>query len=103
MTSWQVQDGVVCGHAGSAVVEPRPADACEDCMRIGGRWVHLRRCLACDHVGCCDSSPNRHATAHWQATEHPVVASAEQAEYWAWCYPDQAVLLPTPLDGDQVT
>ncbi|WP_222266059.1 UBP-type zinc finger domain-containing protein [Modestobacter marinus] len=94
MTSWQVQDGDVCGHTGSLVVEPRPGDVCEDCVRTGGRWVHLRRCLVCDHVGCCDSSPNRHATAHWQATEHPVVASAEPTEHWAWCYPDQAVLLP---------
>jgi uncharacterized UBP type Zn finger protein len=96
VSRWQVQDGVACAHAASAPPAPGPAEACEDCLRIGGRWVHLRRCLTCGHVGCCDSSPHRHATAHFAATGHPVVASAEQREHWAWCYPDQALLLPSP-------
>ena len=96
MSSWQVQDGVVCAHASAAPPSPGPAEACEDCLRIGGQWVHLRRCLTCDHVGCCDSSPHKHATAHVAATGHPVVASAEPREHWAWCYPDQALLLPHP-------
>lgn len=70
----------------------RPAPGCEDCLKTGGRWVHLRYCLTCNHVGCCDSSPNRHATKHYHATKHPVVTSAEPGETWAWCYVDNAVL-----------
>ena len=96
MARWLPQDGVACVHADGVPVVPTAASSCEDCLRTGGRWVHLRRCLSCDHVGCCDSSPHRHATAHWQATGHPVVASAEQRERWAWCYADQALLLPQP-------
>ena len=69
-------------------VEPS-STGCEDCLRIGGRWVHLRMCEACGHVGCCDSSPNRHATAHWRASDHPIVRSYEPGEEWFWCYPDQ--------------
>ncbi len=96
MTQWQVEGAGGCGHLGDVQVAAREAAECEDCLRIGGRWVHLRRCLTCDHVGCCDSSPNRHATAHAAATAHPVAASAEPREHWAWCYPDQALLLPQP-------
>ncbi|MGY1856908.1 UBP-type zinc finger domain-containing protein [Modestobacter sp. SYSU DS0290] len=94
MTSWQVQDGVACAHGAGLPEPPGAAAACEDCLAIGGSWVHLRRCLSCDHVGCCDSSPHRHATAHFAGTAHPVVASAERGEHWAWCYTDSAVLLP---------
>lgn len=84
-------------HAGCThVTEIRPvvpsARGCEDCLRMGGRWVHLRICLTCGHVGCCDSSPNRHATAHHHATTHPIVRSLEPGETWAWCYPDEIVL-----------
>lgn len=70
----------------------RPAPGCEDCLKTGGRWVHLRVCLTCGHVGCCDSSPNRHATAHFHGTGHPVISSAEPGETWAWCYVDERVL-----------
>ena len=99
MTGWTAQGGAACGHAAALPAPstvPQPADACADCVRVGGRWVHLRRCLTCDHVACCDSSPLRHATAHWHATGHPVAASAEPGERWAWCHPDQALLLPLP-------
>jgi uncharacterized UBP type Zn finger protein len=72
-------------------VEPS-ADGCEDCLRIGSRWVHLRLCMNCGHVGCCDSSPNRHATKHWQAVHHPIVRSFEPGEDWMWCYADQIFL-----------
>jgi hypothetical protein len=96
VSPWQVQDGVRCSHAAAAPPSPGPADVCPDCVPAGGRWVHLRRCLTCDHVGCCDSSPNRHALAHFAATGHPVVASAEQREHWAWCYAHSALLLPAP-------
>ena len=91
---WQVERGAVCAHADDLAAPSGPAAACEDCLRVGGQWVHLRRCLDCDHVGCCDSSSHRHATAHHATTGHPVVASAEPREHWAWCYPDQALLLP---------
>ncbi|MCB0961224.1 MAG: UBP-type zinc finger domain-containing protein [Acidimicrobiales bacterium] len=62
---------------------------CEDCEREGTRWVHLRRCTTCGHVGCCDSSPRRHATAHHQATGHPLIQSFEPGEDWLWCYVDE--------------
>jgi hypothetical protein len=81
-----------CGHIGLASdVAPR-TDGCEDCLATGGRWVHLRLCMACGHVGCCDSSPNRHATAHFGLTDHPVVQSFEPGEDWWWCYVDKVVL-----------
>ncbi len=63
---------------------------CEDCLKIGGRWVHLRLCLTCGHVGCCDSSPNKHASAHFRAVKHPIVQSFEPGEDWRWCYVDEA-------------
>ena len=91
---WQAERGATCAHADGLPAPAGPASACADCVRLGGQWVHLRRCLACDHVACCDSSPHRHATAHATATGHPVVASAEPREHWAWCYLDQALLLP---------
>lgn len=66
------------------------ADGCEDCLRIGGEWVHLRLCIACGHVGCCDQSPNKHATKHFHRTKHPVIRSFEPGERWGYCYPDDA-------------
>ena len=66
-------------------VRPR-ATGCEECLRLGTRWLHLRLCLTCGHVGCCDSSPGRHARAHAFTTGHPVVASLEPGEDWRWCY-----------------
>jgi hypothetical protein len=69
---------------------PGPEPVCEDCVKTGSRWVHLRICLTCGHVGCCDSSPNRHAHRHAAEQGHPIVASAEPGEAWRWCYVDQA-------------
>jgi len=78
-----------CPHlAGIRDVSPS-ADGCEDCLRIGGEWVHLRLCLTCGHVGCCDESPNRHATAHFRSSGHPVIRSFEPDESWIWCFVDQ--------------
>ena len=74
-------------------VEPSAA-GCEDCLRMGDTWVHLRECLICGHVGCCDSSKNRHATAHFHATEHPLVQSFQPDEDWIWCYVDEVVMQP---------
>jgi phosphoenolpyruvate-protein phosphotransferase len=86
-----------CEHA--AKVKPIPPltpTSCEECLKAGTSWVHLRLCLTCGHVGCCDSSPGRHATRHAQATSHPVIASYEPGERWAWCYAHQVgVDLPT--------
>ncbi len=65
---------------------------CEECLKTGSRWVHLRMCRTCGHVGCCDSSPNRHATAHFRETGHPIVRSVEPGESWSWCYADEAVV-----------
>jgi Zn-finger in ubiquitin-hydrolases and other protein len=68
---------------------PEPVAGCEECLAEGGRWVHLRMCQSCGHVGCCDSSPGRHATAHHHATGHPIIRSAEPGEDWGWCYVDE--------------
>nr|WP_268957802.1 UBP-type zinc finger domain-containing protein [Ruania zhangjianzhongii] len=68
------------------------ANGCEDCLRSGGSWVHLRICMSCGHVGCCDSSPGQHATGHWHSNQdHPLVRSFEPGENWWWCYPDSLV------------
>jgi hypothetical protein len=84
--------GSQCGHLDQIHPVRPSADGCEDCLRIGSRWVHLRICLTCGHVGCCDSSPNRHATKHHHATGHPIVRSMERGETWGWCYVDDTML-----------
>lgn len=66
------------------------ARGCEDCLKTGDRWLHLRLCLTCGHVGCCDSSRNRHARAHFHSAKHPIVQSFEPGEDWRWCYADEA-------------
>ena len=84
-----------CDHLGAvADVTPSTTQGCEDCLREGTRWVHLRECLTCGHVGCCDNSPRRHATAHWNAEGHPIIRSVEPGEVWGWCYPDELFLMP---------
>ena len=77
-------------------VTPRTPNGCEECLKTGSHWVHLRLCLECGHVGCCDSSPNKHATKHFHATDHPIVRSFEPGEDWGWCYIDQLMLEPAP-------
>lgn len=80
-----------CTHIDSIEVKDVPADVpgCEDCLREGTRWVHLRMCQSCGHIGCCDNSPRRHATAHYNETGHPIIKSAEAGEDWSWCYVDE--------------
>ena len=79
-----------CEHVDAAAPDPAPrADGCEDCLATGDRWVRLRLCRTCGHVGCCDSSPNRHATAHFHGSGHPVIRSFEPGEDWFWCYVDE--------------
>jgi uncharacterized UBP type Zn finger protein len=81
----------VCSHITVVGEVKRPRlHACEECVKTGDRWVHLRTCQACGATLCCDSSPNRHATGHARETRHPVVASAEPDERWLYCYPDDA-------------
>lgn len=80
-----------CTHLGEARVLQTNKDYCEACIRSGQSWVHLRLCLTCGHVGCCDSSTNRHASKHYQETGHPLVRSIEPGEHWVWCYEDKIV------------
>ena len=81
-----------CAHAATlAHHAPNTPQGCEECLRSGDAWVHLRLCDACGHVGCCDSSKNTHATKHHHATKHPVIASLEAGERWKWCYVHEAI------------
>jgi uncharacterized UBP type Zn finger protein len=85
-----------CPHL-SLIADVVPsAEGCEDCLKIGSTWVHLRLCMICGHVGCCDDSPNRHATKHYHATKHPLMRSFEPGETWGWCFVDQIVFDPMP-------
>jgi CPA2 family monovalent cation:H+ antiporter-2 len=86
-----------CPHTSEIRPVLPSAPGCEDCLRIGSSWVHLRICLTCGHVGCCDSSPNRHARAHHMETDHPLVASVEPGETWAYCFlDDTTIAAPVP-------
>jgi uncharacterized UBP type Zn finger protein len=78
-----------CTHVDQIQVRPPDQVAgCEECLKTGDRWVHLRVCLTCGKVGCCDSSPNKHASKHAAATEHPIIRSLEPGETWCWCFVD---------------
>ncbi len=83
---------VTCSHADQIEVMTSDTHVCEDCVKEGTRWVHLRLCLTCGHIGCCDSSPRRHATAHFKSTQHPLIRSNEPGENWVWCYVDEEVV-----------
>jgi len=80
-----------CTHVDQVqLLSPRePVEGCAECLATGGRWVHLRMCQICGHVGCCDNSPGRHATAHHAQTGHPIMRSVEPGEDWSWCYEDE--------------
>ena len=81
-----------CPHiAQSHDASPKTPNGCEECLANGSRWVHLRLCLTCGHVGCCDSSPNKHATKHFHRIKHPVIRSFEPGENWRWCYVDEVM------------
>lgn len=81
-----------CSHLDQIHEVTPSAEGCEDCLATGDRWVHLRLCLTCGHVGCCDNSKNKHATAHFHATGHPIIQSFEPNETWQWCYVDEVIL-----------
>jgi uncharacterized UBP type Zn finger protein len=83
-----------CTHLDQIQEVSPSAQGCEDCLKTGDEWVHLRMCLVCGHVGCCDNSKNRHATRHFHATKHPIIKSLEPGENWMWCYLDDYLHVP---------
>jgi hypothetical protein len=87
-----------CTHVDSVeyLELPDPVPGCEECLKVGDRWVHLRMCHTCGKIGCCDSSPNRHASRHYREVGHALVRSAEPGEEWSWCYADEVTLFLTP-------
>jgi uncharacterized UBP type Zn finger protein len=78
-----------CQHLDQIKIRETSTRVCEECVKMGDRWVHLRLCLSCGHVGCCDSSKNKHATQHFHSAKHPLIRSIEPGESWVWCYVDQ--------------
>jgi uncharacterized UBP type Zn finger protein len=91
-----------CAHLGHVRVTdlPESVPGCEECLRTGDPWFHLRICLECGHVGCCDSSPNRHASAHYEASGHPIMRSLQPGEDWSWCYVDEIGLAIPSVTGE---
>jgi hypothetical protein len=91
-----------CTHLDHVHVTELPAsvEGCEDCLAEGGKWLHLRICLECGHVGCCDDSPGRHATAHARASAHPIIRSLEPGEDWSWCFEDEIAMLISDVRGE---
>jgi ubiquitin-hydrolase Zn-finger-containing protein len=84
-----------CTHIDQISMLDLPAEiaGCEDCLAIGASWVHLRMCQSCGHIACCDSSPNRHASAHARESGHAIARSAEPGEEWSWCYVDEVAFI----------
>jgi uncharacterized UBP type Zn finger protein len=78
-----------CSHLNQIKFKTTNKHECEECVKTGDTWVHLRLCLSCGHVGCCDSSKNKHATKHFHGTSHPLIRSIEPGEHWTWCYVDE--------------
>jgi uncharacterized UBP type Zn finger protein len=93
-TRYRMKPGQQCGHLDTIVPVTPSAQGCEDCLKIGDSWVHLRICQTCGHVGCCDNSKNKHATKHFHTTSHPIIQSFEPDEDWMWCYVDEAFFVP---------
>ena len=85
----------VCSHLDQIQVSELPGsiEGCEECLKIGSSWLHLRMCMSCGEIGCCDSSPNRHASRHAREASHPIVRSAEPGEDWGWCFVDEVDFL----------
>jgi uncharacterized UBP type Zn finger protein len=90
-----------CSHLDTIAVTELPEEVagCEDCLKTGDAWLHLRICLACGHVGCCDDSPNRHARAHAEGGAHPIIRSLEPGEEWCWCFIDDVGMLIPQITG----
>jgi uncharacterized UBP type Zn finger protein len=92
----------VCSHLDHVLITrlPEAVEGCEDCLRTGGAWLHLRICLECGHVGCCDDSPGRHATAHYRSAGHPIIRSLEPGEIWSWCFIDEVAMSIPAVEGE---
>jgi len=90
-----------CRHLNTVAVTelPESVDGCEDCLREGDAWLHLRICLECGHVGCCDDSPNRHASRHAASSGHPLIRSLEPGEDWSWCFADELAMIIPQVTG----
>ena len=90
-----------CSHLDQVEVTqlPESVEGCEECLKMGDPWLHLRLCLECGKVGCCDNSPNRHATAHANSSGHPLIRSLQPGEEWSWCYVDQIAMLLPQVQG----
>jgi hypothetical protein len=93
-----------CTHVDQVTVYelPEQVAGCADCLASGGEWLHLRICLECGHVGCCDDSPNRHARAHAQGSEHAIIRSLEPGEEWCWCFVDEVAMVIADVRGETV-
>jgi uncharacterized UBP type Zn finger protein len=91
-----------CTHLDQVQVTrlPDAVEGCEDCLATGGEWLHLRICLECGKVGCCDDSPNRHASAHALSSGHPLIRSLEPGEDWSWCFVDDVALVIPDVQGE---
>jgi len=91
-----------CSHLGEVTVTklPESVEGCEECLKDGGRWLHLRICLVCGQVGCCDSSPNQHASRHFEETGHPLIRSLEPGEEWSWCFVDDLPMVIGGIEGE---
>ena len=90
-----------CAHLDAVTITELPDTilGCEDCLAADGVWCHLRICLSCGHVGCCDDSPNRHASKHAAADGHPLIRSLEPGEEWVWCFVDEVAMLVDGISG----
>ena len=88
----------ICTHLDRIAVTTLPSSiaGCEECLKIGSRWVHLRMCMTCGKIGCCDASPNRHARRHASEDDHPIARSAEPGEDWSWCFIDEVAFVVEP-------
>ena len=89
-----------CQHLSEMETVTPSADGCENCLKLGDEWVHLRLCETCGHVGCCDSSKNKHATKHFHATAHPIIKSFESGENWGFCYVDERFYETLPTQAE---
>ena len=92
-----------CSHLSQIKNVSPTSSGCEECLKSGDSWVHLRVCMICGHVGCCDSSQNKHATKHFHKTQHAIMRSFESGEDWGWCYVDELMLDPFPRASAPLT
>ena len=88
---WQLRQAKCTHFELAEYIDANNVEGCEECIKMGGQWVHLRRCMVCGKVGCCNDSPNVHATKHYEETGHPIIRSVEPGEQWGWCFPDEVM------------